>query len=140
MYKGQSKKQDLQPEKVSENFRKLRKEITTLTTLNESKRQELMNMSNPYKVPELMGEPKYKNNDILMKLPEFVKNKNNLPGAMKVSPTKEVLDERGMVIRLGNIEEEAHSLENDLYSPSSDKMRKTGLGIIKDWDKELERL
>lgn len=75
MYRSQSKKNAAQ-EHISENFKKLRKEISVLTTQNENRRQELIHMGDgTIKVPELLNESKYKNNEILMKLPEFVRKK-----------------------------------------------------------------
>lgn len=45
-----------------------------------------------------------------------------------------------MIVRLDNIEEEAHNLSDEPNERDSCKMRRTGLGIIREWDKELERL
>jgi hypothetical protein len=40
-----------------------------------------------------------------------------------------------MIIRLDNIEEEAHNLSEEPNDRSNEKMRRTGLGIIREWDK-----
>jgi len=75
MYRSQSKKNPAQ-EHISDNFRKLRKDISVLSSQNENKRQELIHLgAAPIKVPELLNESKYKSNEILMKLPEFVRKK-----------------------------------------------------------------
>lgn len=61
-------------------------------------------MSAPLKVPELIHESKYKNNEILMKLPEFIKRKNNSGIGGIGNAFREEYGEREMIIRLDNIE------------------------------------
>lgn len=53
---------------------------------------------------------------------------------------REEYGEKEMIIRLDNIEEETPTHANSIKDNASEKGKKSGLGIIKEWDKELERL